>query len=87
MIKGTIFVMLFKDGDIVAANKQEIEYEIKNCEERGGELDFKTIAELKQPPQGISPDFDTRLIEFFDKEEDTTELRNKAALAIINRLI
>lgn len=88
MKKGTIFVIEVNDGDIIATNRQAIEAEIKYCEERGEELTFKTIAEIKQPPQGISPDFDPILIQFLDKEQEITlEFRHRCALAIINYIL
>jgi hypothetical protein len=88
MKKDIIFVIELTDGTILAATRDEIDCEIKYCEEGGFELNFKTIGQIKQPPQGLSPDFQTRLIEFFDKDlEVTPELRDSAALAIINHII
>lgn len=88
MKENIIFILQFDEGGIVAASKEEIDHEIKYHEERGSELNFKTIGSIKQPPQGISPDFDPRLIEFFDKKQDLKkEFLDQVIIAIVNHII
>ena len=86
--KEYLFIVKTDDDKFLAATKFDLDQSIQHAENSGSDLGWTTIARIVNPSCGLSPDFDPILIEFLDsKLEITLELRHKAAIAIIQKLI
>lgn len=82
-----IFIVQLDDGELVAERRENIEEAISDAENLGEDIEFTTIARLKEPEFGLPIDFNSRFIEFFKPEEADEILIHKATTAIVKLLM
>ena len=80
-----LFICKTDDEFIRIGTQEEIDGEIKHCEDNNIDLFFKVIAKINQT--GLTVDFPPSLITWYEEGEQPDPLIKKVVLAIINYIL